>query len=158
MINRRVPLWETSDEQFSRVIDTNLMGVVNVIRHFAPAMSGQGRGVIVNLSSRWATASEGRMAPYCAAKSAVAAVTRALAEELRPTSVAAIALNPGVVDTDMLRAYLEEQCSEALTCPSPADWARVACPFLLGLGFKDTGKLRNLLGRPKRRARTEAGT
>ena len=53
LINRSALLWEISAEEFSRVIDVNTKGVVNIIRHFVPAMIKQGRGVIVNFSSGW---------------------------------------------------------------------------------------------------------
>jgi NAD(P)-dependent dehydrogenase (short-subunit alcohol dehydrogenase family) len=51
LINRNAPLWKVPAQEFSDVIDVNLKGVANVIRHFVPAMIKQGRGVIVNFSS-----------------------------------------------------------------------------------------------------------
>src|SRR5688572_23107613 len=50
IINRNAPLWLVPAEEFSDVIDVNIKGVTNVIRHFAPAMIERGRGVIVNFS------------------------------------------------------------------------------------------------------------
>ena len=52
-INRNAPLWKVPAEEFSQVIDVNVKGVVNVIRHFLPAMIERGRGVVVNFSSWW---------------------------------------------------------------------------------------------------------
>ena len=51
LVNRNAPLWEVPAEEFSRVIDVNIKGVANVIRHFVPAMIERGSGVIVNFSS-----------------------------------------------------------------------------------------------------------
>ena len=51
VINRNAPLWEVPAAEFDRVIDVNIKGVANVIRHFAPAMIARGSGVIANLSS-----------------------------------------------------------------------------------------------------------
>jgi len=48
IINRSPPLWEVPASEFSGVVDVNLKGAANVIRHFAPAMIRRGRGVIVN--------------------------------------------------------------------------------------------------------------
>src|SRR5207253_6336818 len=42
IINKNAPLWKVSAEEFDRVIDVNLKGVVNVIRHFVPAMIERG--------------------------------------------------------------------------------------------------------------------
>ena len=51
--------------------------------------------------------------------------------------MAAVPLNPGVIDTDMLRSAWG---SEAGGYPSADQWAKTAAPFLLNLGPKDTGK------------------
>lgn len=50
-INRNARLWEVPAAEFSAVIDVNIKGVANLIRHFAPAMVAKKRGVIVNFSS-----------------------------------------------------------------------------------------------------------
>ncbi|HEX3890503.1 MAG TPA: SDR family NAD(P)-dependent oxidoreductase, partial [Verrucomicrobiae bacterium] len=71
LINRNAPLWEVPAQEFSDVIDVNIKGVANVIRHFAPAMIKQGRGVIVNFSSGWGRSTDAEVAPYCATKWAI---------------------------------------------------------------------------------------
>ena len=101
-MNRLSPLWEQDDREFTRLVDVNLRGMVNVIRHFVPPMVARKKGVIVNLSSGWGRSVSPEVAPYCASKWAVEGLTKALAEEL-PKGMAAIPLNPGVIDTDMLR-------------------------------------------------------
>jgi NAD(P)-dependent dehydrogenase (short-subunit alcohol dehydrogenase family) len=145
IINSKASLWEVEDRDFSEEIDINIKGVVNVIRHFVPAMIGRRRGVIVNFSSRWGKSFEKQMAPYCASKWAVVALTLALAQELRPEGVAAVALNPGIVRTGMLRKYLNGRAgSDMSRYISAEEWAKVAVPFILNLNLKDTGKLRNV--------------
>ena len=136
LINRNAPLWEVSAEEFSAVIAVNINGVANVIRHFVPAMMVRGRGVIVNFSSGWGRETDPHVAPYCATKWAVEGMTRALAQEL-PRGMAAIPLNPGIIDTDMLRRCFG---AEAADYPSPQQWAKNAAPFLLRLGPKDNGR------------------
>lgn len=135
-INRNAPLWEVPVDEFDRVIDVNIKGVANVIRHFAPAMIARGSGVIVNLSSGWGRSTSPEVAPYCASKWAIEGLTRALAQEL-PAGLAAVPVNPGIIDTEMLRSCFGESASQY---PSPEEWARAAVPFLLGLGPADNGK------------------
>jgi NAD(P)-dependent dehydrogenase (short-subunit alcohol dehydrogenase family) len=136
LINRTVPLWEISAKEFSEVIDVNIKGVVNVLRHFLPAMVERKKGVIVNFSSGWGRGTDANVAPYCATKWAIEGLTRALALEL-PKGMAAIPLNPGIIDTDMLRSCFG---SEAGLYPSTEVWAQTAVPFLLHLGAADNGK------------------
>jgi NAD(P)-dependent dehydrogenase (short-subunit alcohol dehydrogenase family) len=125
-----------SASEFSQVVDVNLKGVVNVIRHFAPAMVREGRGVIVNFSSGWGRSTSAEVAPYCATKWAIEGLTQSLAQEL-PSGMAAIPLNPGIINTDMLRGCFGGSAS---SYPSPEEWARIAVPFLLKLGPDDNGK------------------
>ena len=63
LINPNAPLWEVSAEDFDRVIDVNLKGVANVIRHVVPAMIARGAGVIVNFSSGWGRSVSRRRRP-----------------------------------------------------------------------------------------------
>lgn len=136
LMNRVAPLWEVPSEEFDAVIDVNIKGMANVIRHFAPAMVARQAGVIVNFSSGWGRTTSAEVAPYCASKWAVEGLTQALAQEL-PRGMAAVALNPGVIDTDMLRVCWADGAS---AYQKPEQWAEKAVPFLLRLGPKDNGK------------------
>ena len=136
IINQNAPLWKVPAQEFSQVIDVNIKGVVNVIRHFVPAMIGRGSGVIVNFSSGWGRATDAEVAPYCATKWAMEGLTQALAQEL-PSGLAAIALNPGIINTDMLQSCFGGSAS---AYPTPLPWAKKAVPYLLGLGPKHNGR------------------
>ena len=136
VMNPLGPLWSISAAEFDRVIDINVKGVANCIRAFVPAMVARKSGVIVNLSSGWGRSTSPDVAPYCASKYAVEGLTLAMAQEL-PRGMAAIPLNPGVIDTDMLREAWSE---DAGRYPSAHQWAERAGPFLLNLGAKDNGK------------------
>ena len=136
IINRNAPLWKVPAKEFSGVIDVNIKGVANVIRHFVPAMIERKSGVIVNFSSGWGRATDAEVAPYCATKWAIEGLTRALAQEL-PVGLAAVPLNPGIINTDMLRSCFG---SSANAYPWPDEWARTAVPFLLKLGPRDNGR------------------
>ncbi len=136
VMNRLAPLWEQDDREFTRLVDANIRGVQNVIRHFVPAMVAKQRGVIVNLSSGWGRSVAPEVASYCMSKWAIEGLTKALAEEL-PAGMAAIPLNPGVIDTEMLRSCWAEG---AAAYPKAAVWAKVAAPFILALSAKENGR------------------
>jgi NAD(P)-dependent dehydrogenase (short-subunit alcohol dehydrogenase family) len=136
LINRNAPLWEVPAKEFSDIIDVNIKGVVNVIRHFVPAMVARRAGVIVNFSSGWGRSADAEVAPYCATKWAIEGLTNSLSQEL-PSGMAAVPLNPGIIDTDMLRSCFGGSSS---SYPSASKWAKTAVPFLLGLDAKDNGR------------------
>ena len=136
LINRNAQLWDVPVEEFDAVIDANIKGVANVIRHFVPAMVQRKRGVIINFSSTWGRTVAPQVAPYCATKWAIEGLTRALAEEL-PAGMAAVPLNPGVIDTEMLRSCLG---SDAASYPDPQAWSHTAAKTILELDASHNGK------------------
>jgi NAD(P)-dependent dehydrogenase (short-subunit alcohol dehydrogenase family) len=135
VINQPRNLWEVPAAEFDAVIDVNVRGVWRVLRLFLPGMIERGRGVVVDMSSGWGRSVAPGVGPYCASKFAVEGMTAALAQEL-PEGLAAIALNPGVIATDMLRRVWR---GGAASYESPADWARRAAPFIVALGPGDNG-------------------
>src|SRR6516162_1033867 len=64
IINNNAPLWEISAQEFSAVIDVNVKGVANVIRHFVPQMIERRKGTIINFSSGWGRSTDAEVAPY----------------------------------------------------------------------------------------------
>jgi len=136
VINKNARLWEISAREFGQVIDVNVKGTANIIRHFAPSMAVRKSGVIVNFSSGWGRSADAEVAPYCASKWAIEGLTQALAQEL-PNGVAVVALNPGIINTEMLQSTFGGSSS---SYPSAAEWAKKAVPFLLKLGAGDNGR------------------
>jgi NAD(P)-dependent dehydrogenase (short-subunit alcohol dehydrogenase family) len=136
LMNTPAPLWQVPAREFNQLVDVNIKGVANVIRHFVPAMVARKKGIIVNLSSGWGRSTSPEVAPYCASKYAIEGLTKALAQEL-PEGMAAVPLNPGVIDTDMLRQAWSDG---AASYPKAEAWAKVAAPYILQLGPKDNGK------------------
>jgi NAD(P)-dependent dehydrogenase (short-subunit alcohol dehydrogenase family) len=136
IINRNAPLWEVPPREFSAVIDVNLKGAANVIRHFLPPMIKRKHGIIVNFTSGWGRSTDPEVAPYCASKWGLEGLTLALAQEL-PSGMAAVSLNPGIINTDMLQSCFG---NSANSYRSPAEWAKAAVPFLLKLSPSDNGK------------------
>jgi NAD(P)-dependent dehydrogenase (short-subunit alcohol dehydrogenase family) len=136
LINRNAPLWEVPAQEFSDVIDVNIKGVANVIRHFVPAMVRCRTGTIVNFSSGWGRSTDAKVAPYCATKWAIEGLTQSLAQEL-PPGMAAVPLNPGIINTDMLQSCF---AGGASNYPTPKEWAKTAAPFLLKINAADNGR------------------
>lgn len=135
-INENAPLWEVPTEEFDRVIDVNIKGVANTIRHLLPAMLERSTGVIVNFSSGWGRSTSAEVAPYCATKWAVEGLTQALAQEL-PAGMAAIPLNPGMINTEMLQSCFGSSASHY---PTPDEWSQRAVPQILGFTARDNGQ------------------
>lgn len=135
IINPNAPLWQVSAADFSRVVDVNLKGPANIMRHLLPPMLERGSGVVVNFSSGWGRCTAPEVAPYCATKHAIEGLSQAAAQETGGR-VAIIPLNPGIIDTDMLRSCFGE---EAGGFPDATAWARRAVPFLMKLGPRDNG-------------------
>jgi len=136
VINGNAPLWRVPVEEFVRVTDVNLNAVFVLCRTFLPSMIDHHNGVIVNLSSGWGRSVAADVAPYCASKWAIEGMTQALAQEL-PAPLAAVPLNPGVINTDMLQSCFGEHASQY---DSAAVWAKTAAPFLLSLDRSHNGK------------------
>lgn len=136
IINPNAPLWQIPEQDFSRLIDINIKGTYYTIRHLIPEMLKRGSGVIVNFSSGWGRSTSPEVAPYCASKFAIEGLSRALAQETNGR-VAVVALNPGIIDTEMLRLTFGEAAGSYDDAKS---WAKTAVPFLINLGPKDNGK------------------
>ena len=117
ILTPRARVVDKPPETWSEVLRVNVIGTANLIRHALPRMERRGRGVIVNLSSGWGRSAEGWVAPYCASKFAVEALTQSVADESR-AGVIVFALNPGVIRTEMLGTAFDEDVSGY---PAPQD-------------------------------------
>lgn len=102
-----------SDEDWDKVIDANLNGPFRTIRACLPGMIEAGWGRIINIASTAATTAMPTHAAYCASKSGVLGLTRAVALEGAPHGVSVLAVSPTWVETDMLRASARQQAAAA---------------------------------------------
>ena len=137
IITETAPLWEVSAEDFDHLMAVNVSGTANVLRHLIPHMIEQRSGVIANLSSGWGRSTSPEVAPYCASKWAIEGLTQALAQEL-PEGLAAVAVNPGIINTEMLQTcFGEDDCT---AYPDPETWVQSAAPFFLNLNASDNGR------------------
>lgn len=135
IMNNNRNLWEVSKRNFSNVVDTNIKGIFNTVKGYVPEMINQNRGVIVNFSSGWGRTTSPKVAPYCTSKWAVEGLTKSLAQEL-PQGLSAVALSPGVIDTDMLRLCWGNSASAH---EKPDTWAQRVAPYILKISSKDNG-------------------
>jgi len=138
-------LWEIPAQEFDEVIDVNIKGTAHVLRHFLPAMIHRGTGVVINFSSGWGRSTSPDVSAYCASKWAIEGMTQAFAQEL-PRGLCAVALNPGIINTDMLQRCFGKE--PAAQYPSPEEWAKAAGPYLLKLGPNDNGQALTIPGIP----------
>lgn len=136
IINPNRPLWEMSADDISSILDINVKGTITMMRHLMPAMLERGSGVVVNFSSGWGRSTSPEVAPYCATKWAIEGLSQATAQET-DGKVAVIALNPGIIDTEMLRSTFG---SHAGAYGDATRWAKTAVPFLASLSAKHNGR------------------
>lgn len=136
VINSPAPTWEVEEKVWKEVMDVNVLGTAWMIKAWVPAMVQANKGIIVNFSSTWGRTTSPEVAPYCASKFAIEGMTQALSQEL-PKTMAAVALNPGIIHTDMLAKCFGEN---AKSYQNPEAWAAKAIPLLLKLGPAQNGK------------------
>jgi 3alpha(or 20beta)-hydroxysteroid dehydrogenase len=94
---------DTSLAEFRRVQEVNQVGVFLGMRTVTPLMTAQGSGSIINLSSVAGRMGSPYLTAYAASKWAVRGMTKSLAKELAHTGVRVNSLQPGQIDTEMLR-------------------------------------------------------
>lgn len=136
LINHPKVLWELSSTEFSDIMDANVLGTVNVLRHFIPLMAQKEKGLIVNVSSGWGVHGEGKFSPYCASKFAVEGLTQSLSQEL-PKGLTVVTLDPGAINTDMLQKAYPEEASQY---PTAEQRAKSIVPYILNIKPSDSGK------------------
>lgn len=99
---------ETTDEQWRRVTDINLTGAFNCARAASKQMLHQKSGRIINISSMWGQTGASCEVAYSASKAGVIGLTKALAKELAPSGITVNCVCPGVIDTDMMASFSQD--------------------------------------------------
>ena len=97
------PLEAVTEDEFHRVFNTNVLGLIlatrEAVKHFGPA-----GGSVINVSSVASTAAPPHSVVYTGTKGAVDAITRVLAKELGDRKIRVNAVNPGAIDTEGTRS------------------------------------------------------
>lgn len=102
------PFLETSPDDWRRLLDINLMGMIHTCRAVIPHMLELGGGAIVNTSSISGLTAAPLESAYCVSKAACLQLTRAIAVEFRDRNIRCNALGPGFIRTDHGMRELEE--------------------------------------------------
>jgi 3-oxoacyl-[acyl-carrier protein] reductase len=97
------PIGEITEEQFHRQFNTNVLGLILATQEAVKLFGAEG-GSIINIGSTASSLTPPATAVYTATKGAVDAVTRVLAKELGPKKIRVNSINPGVVETEGVRA------------------------------------------------------
>ncbi len=95
------------EEDFDRVLEVNLKGAFNMIRHCAGLFLRQREGAIVNISSVTGLTGNPGQANYAASKAGLVGLTKSIAKELAPKGVRCNAVAPGFIATDMTSGQTE---------------------------------------------------
>ena len=100
-ITRDNLLMKMSEEDFDAVLNTNLKGAFNCIRHISRQMLKQKSGRIINISSVSGVMGNAGQANYCASKAGIIGITKSVARELASRGITSNAVAPGFIDTEM---------------------------------------------------------
>jgi NAD(P)-dependent dehydrogenase (short-subunit alcohol dehydrogenase family) len=107
-VNTRVKALDLPDEPLHEMIDTNLYGVFVTCQVFAPLLFAQPGGRVVVTSSISAIHGQNLRAAYAATKAGLSGLVRALAVEWGPLGVNVNAVGPGVIETLLTKAYMDQ--------------------------------------------------
>jgi NAD(P)-dependent dehydrogenase (short-subunit alcohol dehydrogenase family) len=106
-ITKRMPTLEMEDDEWQRIMETNVNGTLRSCQVFGRPMVERRSGRIINIASLSSFVGLFEVAAYVTSKSAVAGLTRALAVEWAPFNVTVNAIAPGVFRTDLNTALLD---------------------------------------------------
>lgn len=116
------PIVEQTAEEFAIVVDTMLTGTFNAIKAVAPHMIAQRSGRVIATASGMGRHGGANMSSYVAAKWGVIGLVKSAAKELGPHGITANILNPGLVDTGIIRNdHLRRLFNPELENPTDAD-------------------------------------
>lgn len=105
---------ELTDEEWERILATNLTSMFRLARAAAPSMITRGGGKIINVGSLWGKIGVPQYLPYCVSKAGVDALTRCLAAEWARHGIRVNCLAPGYIRTDVSADEMADERTQAL--------------------------------------------
>ena len=100
---------DETDEDWNKVINTNLYSAFATSQEVIPNMIKNKNGCIINISSVWGMVGASMEVLYSVSKAGIDGLTKALAKELGPSNIRVNAIAPGIVDTDMCKNFTKEE-------------------------------------------------
>lgn len=134
-----LPIAETSDEILDSTFQLNALAPARLIREVWPAFTAQRSGCVVNVSTLGTIDPFPNFLAYAASKSALDSMTRSVAREGRAIGVRAFAVNPGAVETPMLRGFMPVEKLPTARALSPEAVAQVVLDLASGRRSEKTG-------------------
>lgn len=107
-MNIRKPIVEVQEEDWDRVLDTNLKGIFFVAQRVAKEMIKQRSGKVINIGSVCSSVGIRELGPYAASKGGVAMLTKVMALEWAPYNIQANAIAPPYVRTPMTTGWMKD--------------------------------------------------
>lgn len=101
-------LSDMSVNEWNKVITTNLTSVFLMCKALIPHFVSRKQGKIINISSMWGDVGASCEVAYSTSKAGINGFTKALAKELAPSGITVNAIAPGVIDTDMMSGFSDE--------------------------------------------------
>lgn len=103
---------QITDEDWNKMIQTNLNSVFYCTQEVVPYMLEKQAGSIINISSIWGVTGGSCEVHYSVTKAGIDGMTKALARELVPSHIRVNSIAPGAIDTDMNKSVTEEEWEE----------------------------------------------
>ena len=101
-------IMKMSEEEFDKVIEVNLKGAFNCMKHVSRIMLKQRSGHIINMSSVSGVMGNAGQVNYCASKAGIIGMTKSLARELGSRGITVNAIAPGFIETEMTDVLSED--------------------------------------------------
>lgn len=135
---RHINFWELPAEEFNRVIDIDIKGAANTVRHFVPRMISSGKGVVCNVTSWVGRNNLAKLTAAVTGKWGLEGFSRNLAKEL-PDPLISFQLDPGIVLTPMNEATTHpDELPKLITAE---EWSKTVCPAVLAIDRSMNGEV-----------------
>jgi len=137
MLAKRMPVWELPASDFEKVVDVNVKGCANTVRHFVPHMIAARQGIICNMSCWVGSNHMPGLTAAVTGKWALEVFSRNLALDL-PAPLVSFHLDPGMVSTPMNEATSHpDELPKMITAEQ---WAKTMCPAIVAVNRSWSGQ------------------